>query len=269
MASLYARPVMFETFDSGPDVQSARRFALSTTASVAVFALMGIAAVTAAGKVTEVIKEKKGTDVVFRPPPPPPPPPVVEAKPPPPPPPPPKPKLAPKPAPPAAAKAPPPAAPTVAPAPIVVPKEVPLEKPPEAATETVAAAPIAVGGTGALVPGGVVGGVPGGDTLAGGGGRVAPINLPESGTPPEPLSSNLTPEYPSEARSKGLEGMVILKGVVGVDGRVSQLKVMRGDEPFASAAMAAAKTWRFKPAVVGGQPTAVFRIFKVPFRLKS
>nr|WP_044890178.1 energy transducer TonB [Myxococcus hansupus] len=265
MASLYARPVMFETFDSGPDVHSARRFALSTTASVAVFALMGIAAITAAGKVTEVIKEKKGTDVVFRPPPPPPPP-VVEVKPPPPPP---KPKLAPKPAPPAAAMAPPPAAPAVAPANIVVPKEVPLEKPPEAATETVAAAPIAVGGTGTLVPGGVVGGVPGGDTLAGGGGRAAPINLPESGTPPEPLTSNLTPEYPAEARSKGLEGMVILKGVVGVDGRVSNLKVMRGDEPFASAAMAAAKTWRFKPAIVAGQPTAVFRIFKVPFRLKS
>ncbi|WP_426756373.1 energy transducer TonB [Myxococcus sp. Y35] len=262
---------MFETFDSGPDVHSARRFALSTTASVAVFALMGIAAVTAAGKVTEVIKEKKGMDVVFRPPPPPPPPPVVEAKPPPPPPPPPKPKLAPKPAPPAVAKAPPPppAAPVVAPAPIVVPKEVPLEKPPESATETVAAAPIAVGGTGTLVPGGVVGGVPGGDTLAGGGGRAAPINLPESGTPPEPLASNLTPEYPAEARSKGLEGMVILKGVVGVDGRVTQLRVMRGDEPFASAAMAAAKTWRFKPAIVAGQPTAVFRIFKVPFRLKS
>ncbi|AKQ69806.1 Ferric siderophore transport system, periplasmic binding protein TonB [Myxococcus hansupus] len=256
---------MFETFDSGPDVHSARRFALSTTASVAVFALMGIAAITAAGKVTEVIKEKKGTDVVFRPPPPPPPP-VVEVKPPPPPP---KPKLAPKPAPPAAAMAPPPAAPAVAPANIVVPKEVPLEKPPEAATETVAAAPIAVGGTGTLVPGGVVGGVPGGDTLAGGGGRAAPINLPESGTPPEPLTSNLTPEYPAEARSKGLEGMVILKGVVGVDGRVSNLKVMRGDEPFASAAMAAAKTWRFKPAIVAGQPTAVFRIFKVPFRLKS
>jgi len=260
---------MFETFDSGPDaLHSARRFALSTTASVAVFALMGIAAVTAAGKVTEVIKEKKGMDVVFRPPPPPPPPPVVEAKPPPPPPPP-KPKLAPRPAPPAVAKAPPAAAPTVAPAPIVVPKEVPLEKPPEAATETVAAAPIAVGGTGTLVPGGVVGGVPGGDTLAGGGGRAAPINLPESGTPPEPLASNLTPEYPAEARSKGLEGMVILKGVVDVDGRVSQLKVMRGDEPFASAALAAAKTWRFKPAIVAGQPTAVFRIFKVPFRLKS
>ncbi|MCE9668774.1 energy transducer TonB [Myxococcus stipitatus] len=257
---------MFETFDSATDVHSARRFALSTTASVGVFVLIGVAVVSAAGKVREVIQEKKGTDVVFRPPPPP----VVEVKPPPPPPPPPpKPRLAPKAAPPAVAKAPPPAVPVVTPAPIVAPTTVPLDKPPEAERETVAAAPIAVGGTGSLVPGGVVGGTGAGEGLAGGGGRAAPINLPESATPPEPLESNLIPDYPADARSKGLEGMVILKGVVEVDGRVTQLKVMRGDEPFASAALAAVKSWRFKPAVVEGRPTAVFRIFKVPFRLKS
>ncbi|WP_163994042.1 energy transducer TonB [Pyxidicoccus caerfyrddinensis] len=255
---------MFETFDSATDVSSARRFALSTTASIGVFVLIGVAVVSAANKVREVIQEKKGVDVVFRPPPPP----VVEVQPPPPPPPLPKPKLAPKPAPPAVAKAPPPA-PTVAPAPLVAPDTVPLTKPPEAEREVVAAAPIAVGGTGALVPGGVVGGTGVGGGLAGGGGRSAPINLPESATPPEPLESNLIPEYPSDARSKGLEGMVILKGVVEVDGRVTQLKVMRGDEPFASAALSAVKTWRFRPAVVSGQPTAVYRIFKVPFRLKS
>ncbi|MFP2911178.1 energy transducer TonB, partial [Pyxidicoccus sp. 3LFB2] len=86
---------MFETFDSATDVSSARRFALSTTASICVFVLIGVAVVSAANKVREVIQEKKGVDVVFRPPPPPAP--VVEVKPPPPPPPPPKPKLAPKP----------------------------------------------------------------------------------------------------------------------------------------------------------------------------
>jgi protein TonB len=255
---------MFETFDNATDVASARRFALSTTASIGVFVLIGVAVLSAADKVREVIQEKKGTDVVFRPPPPP----VVEVKPPPPPPPPPKPKLAPKPAPPTT-NTPPPAPTTVAPAPIVAPTTVPLDKPPEAEKEIVAAAPIAVGGTGTLVPGGVVGGTGTGTGEAVGGGRAAPINLPESATPPEPLESNIIPEYPSEARAKGLEGMVILKGVVEVDGRVTQLKVMRGDEPFASAAMAAVKSWRFKPAIVEGRPTAVFRIFKVPFRLKS
>ncbi|RKG95443.1 energy transducer TonB [Corallococcus carmarthensis] len=234
---------MFETFDSASSAPAARRFALSTTASVAVFGLIAVAAMTAANTVKEVIKDKK-VDVVFRPPPP-------------------------RAAPPVAKAAPPPAVPTVAPAPLKAPDAVPLEKPPEAEKEVVAAAPMAVGGTGTLVPGGVVGGTGSGEGMAIGGGRAQPINLPETGTPPEPLSANLIPEYPSDARSKGLEGLVILKGVVEADGRVTSLKVMRGDEPFASAALAAVRTWRFKPAVVSGQPTAVFRIFKVPFRLKS
>lgn len=252
---------MFETFDSATDGPSASRFALSTTASLAVLGLIGLAAVTAASTVKHVLQEKK-VDVVFRPPPPPAP--VAKVKPPPPPPP-------PKPAPKAAPK-PPPAAPVVAaPAPLVAPKEVPLEKPPEAdAANAVAAAPIAVGGTGALVAGAVVGGIGTGEGTGGmATGRAAPINLPENATPPEALEVNAIPEYPSEARSKGLEGLVILKGVVEVDGRVTNLKVMKGEEPFVTAAMQAVRAWRFKPARVEGQPAAVYRIFKVPFRLKS
>lgn len=249
---------MFETFDSATDGASASRFALSTTAALAVLGLLGLAAVTAATTVKQVLQEKK-VDVVFRPPPPPPAP-VAKAEPPPPPPKPrPLPKAAPKPAPVVAA-----------PAPLVAPKEVPLEKPPEAdAAHAVAAAPIAVGGTGALVAGATVGGLGSGEGSGLGTGRAAPINLPENATPPEALASNLLPEYPSEARARGQEGLVILKGVVEVDGRVTHLKVMRGEEPFVTAALQAVRAWRFAPARVEGQPTAVYRIFKVPFRLKS
>ncbi|WNG43186.1 energy transducer TonB [Archangium minus] len=247
---------MFETYDSATDVQTARRFALSTVASIGVCALLGLGAVVVGNQVKEVIKEKR-VDVVFRPPPPPPP--VVEVKPPPPPPPPPpKPK----------AKPPPPAPTVAAPAAMVAPKEIPVEKPPEAdAANAVAAAPIAVGGTGQLVAGAIVTGVntPG---VAGGTRRAPPINLPEAATPPKELESNLAPEFPSEMRSKGQEGMVILKIVVEVDGRVTNIKVMRGEEPFVGAAIAAVKTWRYEPALVDGQPTAVFRIVKIPFRLK-
>ncbi|PTL84730.1 energy transducer TonB [Vitiosangium sp. GDMCC 1.1324] len=246
---------MFETFDSATDVQSARRFALSTVASLGVCALLGLGVVVVGSQVREVIKEKR-VDVVFRPPPPP----VAEVKPPPPPPPPPPPK--PK------AKPPPPAPTVAAPAAMLAPKEIPVEKPPEADAEhAVAAAPIAVGGTGQLVAGAIVTGVdsPG---VAGGMRRAAPINLPEAATPPRELESNVSPEFPSDMRAKGQEGMVILKVVVEVDGHVSNIKVMRGEEPFVSAALAAVKTWRYEPALVDGQPTAVFRIVKIPFRLK-
>jgi protein TonB len=243
---------MFETFDSATDVQSARRFALSTVASLGVCALIGLTAVVVGSQVKEVIQEKR-VDVVFRPPPPPPVP-VAEVKPPPPPPPP-KPKAKPPPT-------------VAAPAAMVAPTEIPVEKPPEAdEANAVAAAPIAVGGTGQLVAGALVTGVdsPG---VAGGSLRPKPINLPEAATPPRELSSNLLPEFPADMRAKGQEGLVILKLVVEVDGRVGNVQVMRGEEPFVSAALAAVKTWRYEPALVEGQPTAVFRIVKVPFRLK-
>jgi protein TonB len=247
---------MFETFDSATDVQSARRFALSTVASLGVCALLGLGAVVVGNQVKEVIKEKR-LDVVFRPPPPPPVP-VAEVKPPPPPPPPPKPK----------AKPPPPAPTVAAPAALVAPQEISVEKPPEAdAANAVAAAPIAVGGTGQLVAGALVTGVDSPGVATGGMRRAAPINLPEAATPPKELSSNLLPEFPADMRARGQEGMVILKLVVEVDGRVGNIKVMRGEEPFIGAALAAVRTWRYEPALVDGQPTAVFRIVKVPFRL--
>ncbi|HSP79871.1 MAG TPA: TonB family protein [Myxococcaceae bacterium] len=249
---------MFETFDSATDVQSARRFALSTTASLGVCALLAVGAVAAGSQVREIVREKR-VDVVFRPPPPPPPPPpVAEAPPPPPPPPPPKPK----------AKPPPPPPTVAAPAALVAPKEIPDEKPPEADAENaVAEAPIAVGGTGQLIAGAIVTGLNSVGTV-GGTVRPKPRNLPENATPPRELSSNLMPEYPAEARTKGLEGMVILKIVVEEDGSVSNVKVMRGDEPFVSAALAVVKRWRYEPALLDGQPLRVFRIVKVPFRLK-
>ena len=242
---------MFEAFETGPDLRGASRYALSTGASAALLACVGVAVVLAATQVKQVVEEAR-RDVVFRP--------LPKAEPLPPPPPPPATK--PKP------RAPPKEAAAVAPANIVAPREVPLEKPPEAEVETVAAAPVAVGGTGTLVPGATAGAL---DGVAGGTGtgRAPPINLPENATPPRELASNAAPDYPAAARSRGQEGLVILKLVVEADGSVSNVRVMRGEEPFASAAVQAVQRWRYEPARVDGHPAAVFRIVKVPFRLKS
>jgi periplasmic protein TonB len=245
---------MFDAFERQADPLAAKRFAASTGASLALLGLIGVAAVTFAGKqVVEKLQEPQ-VDVTFRPPPPPPPPPKVEL---------PKPKPPPKVV---VEKAPPPAPVAAAPAPILPPKEIPLEKPPEAsAANAVAAITVASGGTGDGKGNGDPNGVPGGTGVAG----VRPINLPENATPPEPLSSNADPEFPAEAKATGKEGLVILKIVVDAEGEVIQVKVMRGDEPFVTAAVSAVKTWRYKPALVEGQPTAVYRIVKVPFRIRS
>lgn len=99
--------------------------------------------------------------------------------------------------------------------------------------------------------------------------KTGPIALPEEATPPKPLAGNTPPAYPDAARAAGMEGVVFLKIVINEDGSVGAIEVKKGDEPFVSAAVAAVKTWKYSPALVDGKPTAVYRIIKVPFKLKS
>jgi len=61
--------------------------------------------------------------------------------------------------------------------------------------------------------------------------------------------------------------MVILKVVINVDGSVGNIEVMRGEEPFASAAKEAVKKWRYEPARYKGQAITVYRIIQIPFKL--
>jgi protein TonB len=99
---------------------------------------------------------------------------------------------------------------------------------------------------------------------------VEPINVAENDTPPLPLEANTPPEYPDEARARGLEGVVILKLGVSETGKVVSIQVMKGDEPFLSAALAVVKKWKFSPALhADGAPFAAFIIQKIPFRLTN
>ena len=261
---------MFEAYATRTDPLATRRLAASTGAALSFLALIGVGMATIGGR--EIVKElEKKVDVSFRPlPPPPPPPPVELPKPKPAAPPPPKAKAPPPPksvtTPPAAAPA-----PVAAPAAIVAPKDVPLEKAPEAdADQAVPALAMAVGGTGDGSGTGSANGVAGGTgTDVGAAAPARPINLPENAVPPKPRADNLDPEFPAEAKAAGKQGEVILKIVVTAEGRVGAVKVMRGEEPFVAAALAAVKTWRFEPALVDGEPTSVFRILKIPFRIRS
>jgi protein TonB len=95
------------------------------------------------------------------------------------------------------------------------------------------------------------------------------VNLPEDADPPEPDDNNIMPEYPEEMRTKGIEAQVILKVVITEEGSVTNIQILRGDEPFVTVAKEAVKSWKFSPAKLEGTPIAVFKIIKIPFRLKS
>ena len=249
----------------GRDDEPRRNWLAAGLTSTVVYALLAAAFVILGSATKQIIEEKK-VDLTFvekivKPEPPPPPAPA----------PPPKPAAEVKPQAPAAAapvvrpdmkirkldKPPPPKE-------MVAPREMPKEAAPEAdPTRDPGVAVYGEPGEGdpADLEGGVARcGVVGGQV----GGAIA---LPEDATAPVPDSSNRPPPYPVEAKAVGKTGMVVLKVVILADGSVGDVQVMRGDEPFVSAALSAVKTWKYEPARHQGQAITVYRIIQIPFKL--
>ena len=246
------------------DGDGRRSWLVATFGSTAIYLAIVLVAVLL-GSATKQALEEKPVDVTFvekvvKPEPPPPPAPVALA---------PKPEVKPQ--------APAAAAPVVRPdqkirkldkpppkKEMVAPKEMPQEAPREAdPSQDKGVAVYGEGGQGD--PAGLEGGVAQGGVVGGTvGGAIA---LPEDAVAPKPLESNPVPPYPQEARAAGKTGMVILKVVILADGSVGDVTVMRGEEPFVSAAVTTVKQWKYQPALAQGQPITVYRVIQIPFKL--
>jgi protein TonB len=72
------------------------------------------------------------------------------------------------------------------------------------------------------------------------------------------------------ARLRGEQGVVMLELAIGTDGMVIMVRVTRssGSTLLDEAARRAAQGWRFRPALVGGQPTLSTVQTSVQFRLQ-
>ena len=80
----------------------------------------------------------------------------------------------------------------------------------------------------------------------------------------------VTPQYTSEAMRQKIQGRVVLEAVVGIDGRITAVRVVRSlDKSFGldQQPLAAARQWRFTPAVRNGVPIAVKVMLDLEFRL--
>lgn len=149
------------------------------------------------------------------------------------------------------------------PKPLTSPKEIPMKPPAEADPAEDRGVAVAGDPSAGGDPAGLEGGRAG--TMA----SAEPIALPEDADPPVPLADNPVPEYPSEARAAGKTGLVVLKVVIGTDGIVRHVELLRGEEPFVSAAMQAVRRWKYRPARYKGQPIVVYRIVQIPFKLRA
>ena len=117
------------------------------------------------------------------------------------------------------------------------------------------------------------------DGVAGPPGNASPLKgLPGDGTapPPEPKPNDFVfterlpmpiarvkPEYPQIARDAGMEGKVVVRLLVGVDGQVRRAEIETSSAMFDADALAAARRWTFTPALTDGKPVMVW--VRVPF----
>jgi protein TonB len=122
------------------------------------------------------------------------------------------------------------------------------------------------------VPGGVEGGVPGGVV----GGVVG--GLPDAPPPPQAVRvggqikepkklKNVNPSYPDIAKQARVQGVVILECTISPQGKVTDVKVLRGIPLLDSAAIEAVKQWVYSPTLLNGVPVPVIMTVTVNFRL--
>jgi protein TonB len=83
-----------------------------------------------------------------------------------------------------------------------------------------------------------------------------------------PNPRNRRPEYPRAELQAGVEGTVVLKILLSETGEVLSAQPLAGDEPFVSAALTAAREWRYAPVMVEGRPRSVYFVVRIPFRAR-
>lgn len=80
--------------------------------------------------------------------------------------------------------------------------------------------------------------------------------------------TNVDPVYPEDAQAAGIEGLVELDIVIGEDGRVIQILVVRSIPELDEAAIDAVSQWRFEPTLLNGEPVEVAMKVTINFTLR-
>jgi TonB family protein len=86
---------------------------------------------------------------------------------------------------------------------------------------------------------------------------------------PPTLLNNPEPRYTREARDSGIEGDVLVRVLIGVDGLVKRVVVVKGlPGGLTDQAINAASKLKFKPATRNGRPVMFWKPVLIEFRLK-
>ena len=94
-----------------------------------------------------------------------------------------------------------------------------------------------------------------------------PIRL-HSGMKAPVKTTDVAPVYPIIAKNAHVKGVVILEAVLNAQGGVESVRVLRSVPLLDQAAVDAVQQWRFRPALLNGQPVPVVMTVTVNFTLQ-
>ena len=79
------------------------------------------------------------------------------------------------------------------------------------------------------------------------------------------------PDYPARAQREGIEGVAVVRVLIGTDGRVKAVELVSTDDPafFEATKRRALTKWRFKAATRGGVPEESWKEMRVRFEIKN
>jgi TonB family protein len=112
-------------------------------------------------------------------------------------------------------------------------------------------------------------------------GHKPPMMTPQIGTPkrirvggnvqPLKLVQQVRPEYPAELQLLGVQGTVVIRAVISIDGDVLSPQVISAgvDRRLAQLALDAVKQWRYQPSLLNGQPVETVTTVTIDFTLDS
>lgn len=94
-----------------------------------------------------------------------------------------------------------------------------------------------------------------------------PIRVGGNIKPPQKIT-DIAPVYPALAKIAHVDGVVVLEAVIGEDGTVRDVRVLRSIQLLDEAAMEAVRQWRFTPTLLNGEPVPVVMTVTVAFKLR-
>jgi TonB family protein len=97
--------------------------------------------------------------------------------------------------------------------------------------------------------------------------EILSLQVQAQGDAPGSLVQANPPLYPLSAKAAGIEGKVVLKGIMDTDGHLKSLQVLKGPPELRQSAMDAVKHWAYHPYTDHGKPVPTPTTVNVIFTL--